>query len=274
MSSFQNLLLNKINQATPLLLRCQSGTGLSNSLLHGTEFQFCFLVTELNICCTSVCTVYMEEGKENWQNIDDAFQWLRRCTHEAGDSVLFAPGLRCIFLSRLHWHDWAINPVYFALLHTGVLEWLPTHYPEKKLCSRGSHGTNSCRWSMLYDWSPLSAGIGYLSQRSFLWQFLRILFWYLEFYISDMQEDVAEKKLPSLWMICCVSDSIPFKLYLLYWIIWQLFCGCFGDFFSPSVLESVRHCKSSRNFGFVDCAFLYMPYFQICVTLIVYFHVL
>lgn len=97
MSSFQNLLLNKINQATPLFLHCQSGTGLSDSQLHSTEFQFCFLVTELNICCTSVCTVYMEEGKENWQNIDDAFQWLRRCTHEAGDSVVVCTRLTLHF---------------------------------------------------------------------------------------------------------------------------------------------------------------------------------
>lgn len=37
-------------------------------------------------------------------------------------------------------------------------------------------------------------------------------------------------------------------------------------FFSASVLESVRHCKSFTNSVFVDCAFLYMPYFQICVA--------
>lgn len=61
------------------------GTTLSDSLHHGTEFQVCFPITEIEITCTFVCAVYMEEGKENWQNIDDAFQWLRRHTHEAGD---------------------------------------------------------------------------------------------------------------------------------------------------------------------------------------------
>lgn len=30
----------------------------------------------------------MEEGKENWDNIGDAFKWLGKCTHEAGDSVV------------------------------------------------------------------------------------------------------------------------------------------------------------------------------------------
>lgn len=47
------------------------------------------MITRIEISCSSVCAVYVEEGKENWQNIDDAFQWLRRYTHEAGDSVMF-----------------------------------------------------------------------------------------------------------------------------------------------------------------------------------------
>lgn len=61
----------------------------------------------------------------------------------------------------------------------------------------------------------------YLNQRSFLWEFLRILFCSLGFYISDMQDGIAEKRLLSVWMIYS-----PFKLNLLYW---QLFCGWFKE---------------------------------------------
>lgn len=118
----------------------------------------------------------MEEGKENWQNIDNTFQWLRRCTHEGEDSV--------VFCTRLKLHDFSQPPTLTWLSHnssilstvTCVLEWLPTHYPEKKLCSRESSGANSCRWSMLYVWLPFQLCIrsnsdscyGYLSQKLFM----------------------------------------------------------------------------------------------------------
>lgn len=50
----------------------------------------------------------------------------------------------------------------------------------------------------------------YLSQRSFLWEFLRILFCFPEFQVSDMQNSIAEKRLLSVWII-----YIQFKLNLL-----------------------------------------------------------
>lgn len=190
----------------------------------------------------------------------------------------FAPDLNCmIFLSHLHWRDWAINPVYFVLLHTCILQWLPTHDPEK-LCSRGRNGANSCRWSMLYVWSPLSTLhkkkqwlLLQIAESELFMTVLRILFWYPKFYISDMQDDVAERQLPYVWMICCVSDHVPFKLspvlnYLtaFLWLFWRMYFFSF----SASVLESIRHLLETV---FVDCAFLYMPYFKISFTLRVYF---
>lgn len=51
----------------------------------------------------------------------------------------------------------------------------------------------------------------YLNQRSFLWEFLRILFCSPGSYISDMPDGIAEKRLLSVWMI-----YNPFKLNFLY----------------------------------------------------------
>lgn len=65
----------------------------------------------------------MEEGKENWQNMGDAFKYLGRCTHEARDSMVFCTRLKLHGSSQPPTLMWlSINGVYFALLHICVLE--------------------------------------------------------------------------------------------------------------------------------------------------------
>lgn len=143
----------------------------------------------------------------------------------------FVPDLSCmVFLSHLPWCGWAINWVYFALLRICVLQWLPTHHPKKKLCSRGSYSASTCRWNMLYGWSPLLTLRKWLllqiaeSEKLFIGVFEN------SFLLSRIL--IAEKRLLSVWMI-----HVPFKLNPLYWIIWQLFCGWFEEclFFSFSI---------------------------------------
>lgn len=73
MSSFQNLLLKEIKQVM-LVLHCQSlEIRLSESLLWHLITVLVSDTWKKNYC-SFVCALYMEEGKENWRNMGDAFK--------------------------------------------------------------------------------------------------------------------------------------------------------------------------------------------------------
>lgn len=138
----------------------------------------------------------------------------------------FVPDLSCmVFLSHLPWCGWAINWVYFALLRICVLQWLPTHHPKKKLCSRGSYSASTCRWNMLYGWSPLLTLRKWLllqiaeSEKLFIGVFEN------SFLLSRIL--IAEKRLLSVWMIHSFSVA-----------------GLKNVSFSASLLETIRHYNS------------------------------
>lgn len=110
MSDFQNL-LQEINQVTSAL--SELGIRLLKSLLHGAWLQFWFLIAGIEIAYSSVCAVYVEEGKESRQNTGDAFKWLRGCSHEAGDSV--------VLCTRLKLHGFSQPPILMWLSHKFLL---------------------------------------------------------------------------------------------------------------------------------------------------------
>lgn len=166
----------------------------------------------------------------------------------------FVPYLSCmVFLSHLHWRGWAINWVYFALLHICVLQWLPTHHPKKKLCSRGSYSASTCRWNMLYGWSPLST----LHKK---WLLLQIpesekLFMGVSensFLVSRVFKFLTCRM---VWLRkgCCLCGWSMFHLNeILRTELFDSFsvAGLKNVYFSASVLETIRHYNSIQMLGF------------------------